>query len=158
MPRTPARRRAPLCAGVYASRDILAPVSSARRVLILALLCALSGAAVEPDAELRIEAPAELRVGARIMVPVLLDWDLAPDLPVIVSAHAEGRALEVVKGRLLRADAVDPEARPLRFELPLAATATGAAVLNVSALVYRCIVRCEAVRLEASQHVLVRDP
>lgn len=92
------------------------------------------------------------------MVPVVLDWDLAPDLPVIVSAHAEGRALEVVKGRLLRADAIDPEARPLRFELPLAATATGAAVLNVSALVYRCTVRCEAVRLEASQHVLVRDP
>lgn len=92
------------------------------------------------------------------MVPILLDWDLAPDLPVIVSAHAEGRALEVVKGRLLRADAIDPEARPLRFELPLAATAPGAAVLNVSALVYRCIVRCEAVRLEASQQVLVRDP
>ena len=110
------------------------------------------------DGELRLEAPGELRVGARMTVPVLLDWEHSAELPVLISAHAEGRALEVVKGRLLRADAVAPTGRPLRFELPVAAVAPGTAVLNVSALAYRCSVRCEAVRLETAQQVLVRDP
>lgn len=128
------------------------------RAVLAPLLGVLCSAAIPAEEALRVEAPTELRVGARITVPVILDWPVAPDLPVVVSAHAEGRALEVVKGRLLRADASDPNARPLRFDLPLAATAPGTAVLNVSALVYRCIVRCESVRLETSQQVLVRAP
>lgn len=131
---------------------------SSRCALIAPLLGVLCGASAPTEETLHVEAPAELRVGARITVPVILDWPATPDLPVVVSAHAEGRALEVVKGRLLRADAIDPNTRPLRFDLPLAATAPGTAVLNVSALVYRCTVRCESVRLETSQQVLVRDP
>lgn len=127
----------------------------------LVLVVCAPAAALESTPTLRIEAPNELRVGARVTVPVLVDWQqISPDGPgqLVLSAHAEGRALDVVKGRLLRADAVDPNANPLRFELPLMAATSGTALLNVSVLGYRCRVRCEAVRIEASKQILVRDP
>jgi hypothetical protein len=63
----------------------------------------------------------------------------------------------VVKGRLLRTDALDPQANPLRFELPVIAATPGIALLNVTVLTYRCAFRCEAVRYEVKQQVLVRD-
>ncbi len=115
-------------------------------------------AARDPRPTLTIEADTELRVGARAVVPLLLRWDGTRPAQVIVSAHAEGRALDVVKGRLLRADAIDPAANPLRFELPVVAAAPGVALLNVTALTYSCAYRCEAQRIEVSRQILIREP
>ncbi len=118
----------------------------------------LPAAALDPPTTLTIEAAAELRVGTRTSVPLVLHWQGARPVQVLVSAHAEGRALDVVKGRLLRADAIDPEANPLRFELPVVAAASGVALLNVTVLAYPCAFRCAAQRIEASRQILIREP
>lgn len=122
------------------------------------LWATLPAAALEPTPTLTIEAPAELRVGARTSIPLLLHWEGTRPVQIIVSAYAEGRALDVVRGRLLRADAIDPEANPLRFELPVVAAVPGVALLNVTALAYPCAFRCEARRIEASRQILIREP
>src|SRR5690554_1216254 len=64
-------------------------------------------------------------------------------------------AIEVVRGRLLRAEAVDPSAEPLEFRVPLIAHLAGTAVVRVSVAGYACEARCRLVRAEASQVVNV---
>lgn len=124
----------------------------------LLLWASLPAAALEPTSTLTIEPATELRVGARASIPLLLHWRGTRPVQIIVSAHAEGRALDVVRGRLLRADAIDPEANPLRFDLPVVAAAPGVALLTVTALSYPCAFRCEAQRIEASRQILIREP
>jgi hypothetical protein len=72
-----------------------------------------------------------------------------------LTPYREGRSLEVVKGRLLRSDARDPTAKPLRFALPVLASAPGTALIGVRLLAYVCAPRCRAVEAETRANVVV---
>jgi hypothetical protein len=117
-------------------------------------------AARAPSAALpamRITPPRELHVGehARLELEVSLPAQAAG--PLLITPFCEGQALEVVKGRLLRSDARDPNERPLRFELPVLARAAGVARVGVQLLAYVCEhqERCRAVEAEARADVVV---
>jgi hypothetical protein len=75
----------------------------------------------------------------------------------LITPFREGQALEVVKGRLLRSDARDPNERPLRFELPMLARAAGVARVGVHLLAYVCESddRCRAVEAETRVDIVV---
>jgi len=109
-----------------------------RALWVLALVLAPAAHAQAPALEVRLTPPAALHVGDR--AEVLADVTITPagDAPLIITPASEGAAVEVVRGRLLRADAEDPSATPLRFHVPIVARAAGAAVLRVHALGYAC--------------------
>ena len=115
------------------------------------------GAQVRADEtpSLRLHAPTELRVGqhARFALEVRLPQNAGR--PVLLTPFREGQALEVVKGRLLRSDARDPEANPLVFELPVLARAPGSVRIGMRLLAYVCAPRCRAFEAETSTNVLV---
>jgi len=56
----------------------------------------------------------------------------------MVTPRAEGDAVEVVRGRLLRPDAVDPAASPLVFRIPIAAREPGPARVRVEVHSFVC--------------------
>ncbi len=70
--------------------------------------------------------------------------------PLLVTPSSEGTALEVVRGRLLRAEAQDPRAEVLEFQVPVVARGPGTAVVRVRAAGYACEARCRPVHAEAS--------
>ena len=83
---------------------------------------------------------------------VELEVSLAPGqgAPLLVTPTIEGSAVEVVRGRLLRSDAVDPQASPLRFRLPIVANSPGTSVLRVEVRGFACAQRCQPVQGSAS--------
>ncbi len=115
-------------------------------VVGLAWLVASSAAAQELSVELR--APDALHQGDRAEVVALVRG--AGAHPLLVTPSSEGTALEVVRGRLLRAEATDPQADTLEFHIPIVANGPGAAVIRVEAAGYACERRCRSVRAEAS--------
>jgi hypothetical protein len=105
---------------------------------------------------LSIELPQALHVGDHRALVLTLDLpsDAAP--PLLVTPRGEGEALEIVRGRLLRADARDPQASPLVFDLPIVAQKPGTAVVRVRAAGYRCREgACQELAVEAVKTVLV---
>ena len=82
--------------------------------------------------------------------------DVPPDVPLMISATEQGTAVEVVRGRLLRSDAIDPAARPLVFRLPLRARSTGTSVLLVRLDTYACAEGCHPLRREERLTLEVR--
>lgn len=96
-----------------------------------------AGAPLAPSLKLN-GLPRELHVGehARFDLEVQLPPNAAT--PLLLTPFREGQALEVVKGRLLRSDARDPNERPLHFELPVLARAPGVARIGVRLLAYLC--------------------
>lgn len=107
------------------------------------------------DARAALEAPRELHVGEHAHVELILELPTDAAEPLLVTPYREGKALEVVQGRLLRSDAREPNARPLRFALPVLATAPGTALIGVRVLAYVCAPRCRALELEAHTNVMV---
>lgn len=120
----------------------------------LALAAAIATAS-PPLPQLVLEVPRELRVGehAHVELTVVLPPEAAE--PLLLTPYREGKSLEVVKGRLLRSDARDPAARPLRFALPVLAIAPGTALIGVRLLAYVCAPRCRAVESETRANVVV---
>jgi hypothetical protein len=102
-----------------------------------------------------LEVPRELHVGEHAYVELVVDLPAEAAEPLLVTPYREGEALEVVRGRLLRSDARDPMAKPLRFALPVLARAAGSALIGVRLLAYLCVPRCSAVEVEARANVLV---
>jgi len=98
--------------------------------------------------QLTLEVPRELRVGEHAHVELTLELPPEAAESLLLTAYREGKSLEVVKGRLLRSDARDPAARPLRFALPVLATAPGTALVGVRLLAYVCAPACRAVEAE----------
>ena len=107
------------------------------------------------DAGLRveIEPPTDLHQGDRAEAVVRVYG--AGEHPLLLTPRSEGMAVEVVRGRLLRADARDPSATVLELRVPLVARAVGTAVLRVHAAGYACEARCRLVEVEASAPVRV---
>ena len=102
------------------------------------LLLALPWASLALAQALRVEvnAPESLHAGDRTFVELRV-WADA-QMPVMVTPRAEGDAVEVVRGRLLRPDAVDPEASPLVFRIPIAAREPGPARVRVDVQSFTC--------------------
>ena len=109
--------------------------------------------AAAPAVQIELTAPDRLTEGDRARVVAEVTLPEGNDRPVLLTPSSEGTAIEVVRGRLLRADAEDPDARPLRFRIPIVARGPGTAVLRVEVLGHHCDRRCRPLRAE-SQLVL----
>ncbi len=133
------------------------------RSICVSLALAAGAFASAPDADARSTAPPrltlavprELRVGEHAHVELTLELPPEAAESLLLTAYREGKSLEVVKGRLLRSDARDPAATPLRFALPVLATAPGTALVGVRLLAYICAPSCRAVEAETRANVVV---
>jgi len=125
-----------------------------RGLSLVAIACGLvlvsSVHAQAPGMRVTLEPPEGLTEGDRAEVVAVVELDPPNDLPLLVTPTSEGTAVEVVRGRLLRADAEDPGALPLRFRVPIVARGSGTAVLRVRASGWICAERCRAATGAAS--------
>jgi hypothetical protein len=119
------------------------------------LALAVGRASAGSEARAALAVPRELHVGEHAHIELSLELPPEAAEPLLVTPYREGKALEVVRGRLLRSDARDPAARPLRFLLPVLATAPGTALIGVRVLAYLCAPRCRALELETHANVVV---
>ncbi|MBX3269037.1 MAG: hypothetical protein KF729_02180 [Sandaracinaceae bacterium] len=119
---------------------------------LAALAAPLASAQDARDAQnvlqVELEAPPALRRGDRTEIVVRVRG--AGEHPVLVTPSSEGTAIEVVRGRLMRADAADARAEVLELRVPIVARDAGTAVVRVRVAGYACAARCRAVRAEAS--------
>lgn len=129
-------------------------------IALAAVACGWSAAAAQAPAglEVSLEAPDGLIVGDRAAVIAHVRLQPANDLPLLVTPSAEGPAVEVVRGRLLRADAEGDASAPgaLRFAVPVVAKSPGTAVLRVRAMGWVCDHRCRQAIGESTITVRVR--
>lgn len=116
--------------------------------ILIAALASPASAQSGPTLRVEIEAPEALREGDRRAVIARVHG--AGAHPLLLTPRSEGTAVEVVRGRLLRAEARDPAADVLEFRVPVVARSSGTAVLRVEAAGYTCERRCRLVRAEAS--------
>ena len=139
--RPPVKKKALLCRAMW-------------RLAGLVLFAALAPATALAQESLSIELEAPpLRAGDRAEVIARVRG--AGSHPLLLTPRSEGTAIEVVRGRLLRAEAIDPSAEVLEFRVPIIAHLAGTSVLRVSADGYVCEARCRLVRAEASRVVTV---
>lgn len=124
-------------------------------MLWLVMLCLLTAAAPRAPT-LKMQAPSKLKVGDRASVKLTLTLPEGSAEPLLLTPTSDGPAVEVVRGRLMRSDARDARANPLRFEIPIVARRPGTSVLRVRVLSYHCNEQCTAVQSEASQALEVR--
>lgn len=96
-----------------------------------------------------LDAP-RLHVGEVGAVELRLRLDPGDEQPLLLTPFVQGAAVEVVRGRLLRDDALRPSPGELRFRVPIAARTLGTALLRVELWTYRCSSGCESVRVYAS--------
>jgi hypothetical protein len=74
--------------------------------------------------------------------------------PLLLTPTTEGASIEVVRGRLSRADAREVSSSSLEFRVPLLARSAGTAVLRVRADAFGCEGdRCRPVRVESSARI-----
>ncbi|MFW5920221.1 MAG: hypothetical protein ACOCUS_00170 [Polyangiales bacterium] len=106
--------------------------------------------AEEPHVELTLTPPERLEEGDRARVVAEVRRPEGNDRPLLLTPSSEGTAVEVVRGRLLRADAEDPDARVLRFRIPIVARSPGTAVLRAEVLAHHCTRRCRPLRARAA--------
>lgn len=125
-----------------------------RGLIAGAIVLGLSGvpARAQAPAEIAVtlEIPDALTVGDRAEVIATVRVEPPNDLPLLVTPWGEGPAVDVVRGRLLRADADAPEASPLRFRIPIVARRSGTAVVRVRVTGWVCVERCRQGVAEAS--------
>ena len=126
-----------------------------RGLILLGVLLSGGGAAGQspPPPPLELVAPAELRTGDRTGITALVR--LPGDEPFLLTPHSEGTAVEVVRGRLMRGDADDPRAHPLRLRIPIVARHAGDSLVRVRLTGFACAERCEPVRAEAELRLQV---
>jgi hypothetical protein len=104
---------------------------------------------------LHIEEADELAVSDRATLHVRLSLPDDAAEPVLLTLHGRGAALEVVRGRMTRADAIAHGERELEFAVPVVAREPGTAIFAAEVLFYRCSDDCVAVREEATRVVQV---
>ena len=122
--------------------------ASQRGLIALAIAwLALGGNALadDPRVEVRLVPPARLVEGDRTTIVAEVTVTPHSGSPLLLTPTNEGASVEVVRGRLVRADAVDPDASPMRFEIPIVAKSAGTSILRVRILTYVCESRCRAV-------------
>ena len=118
-----------------------------RGLVVLAWLCC-AGPASAQDLRVELQRPEAVRAGDRTEVVAVVHH--AGSRPLLLTPRSEGTAIEVVRGRLMRADAVDTTASALTFRIPVVAREPGTSVVRVHVAGYVCQDRCRAVSAEAS--------
>jgi hypothetical protein len=108
------------------------------------------------QATLRIELPEPLTAGTTGSIGVFVRLPDGPEQPLLLTPSAEGDAVRIARGRLLRADARRTDQGELYFQVPIEARSAGSAVLRIALLTYRCAARCEAVQVTESVAMQVR--
>ncbi|HBQ16337.1 MAG TPA: hypothetical protein DEF51_36150, partial [Myxococcales bacterium] len=114
-----------------------------RSLLIGLFACAASWVGASSacaQLDVSLSDPGALTVGDRAEIVARVSG--AGAHPVMLTPSAEGTALEVVRGRLLRADARDPDASELELRIPIVARSAGTSVLRVRVAGYACEARC----------------
>lgn len=122
--------------------------ASPRRLIALVavlFVASASARADEPRIDVHLVAPERLTPGDRAAIIAEVTVTPRSGSPLLLTPTNEGASVEVVRGRLVRADAVDPEASPLRFEIPVVAKSAGTSILRVRILTYVCEARCRAI-------------
>ncbi len=114
-----------------------------------------SGSAPAEALSVTIQPPGALRAGTTAELMVTVSRPPDQDHPLLLTPSAEGAAIEVVRGRLLRADARSRERGQLRFAVPLRMRERGPAIVRVEVQSYRCASRCEAVSARAAAELVV---
>jgi hypothetical protein len=131
----------------------------ARRALVaVGAFVTLFGVVPTALAELALvfEPPERVVVGDRARLVLVVD--VATDVPVLVTPTHEGSAIEVVRGRLARADAVEANARPLRFPIPIVARERGTGVVRATVTSFVCEGEvCDAIEEEARVAIRVEE-
>jgi hypothetical protein len=136
---------------------------SLRSALLLALAIAVAPErlrANESALTVTISGPETLTRAAHTSIPVLIT--LPPDttdlreLPLALTPHIDGTAIELVRGRLLRADAKVEATGQLRFLIPVVAHSEGTAILRVELMTYTCDPRCRRVDASGTRVLRVR--
>jgi hypothetical protein len=133
-------------------------VLSWRGIAVLSVLVLAAGGQGHAQSSLptlSLSVPPDLHAGEH--ANATLDLALAANLamPLLVTPFREGEAIEVVRGRLLRADGRVLDNGVLRFDLPLWTHVPGSAVLGVRLLAYVCEQRCKQVELQTRINVVV---
>ncbi len=109
--------------------------------------------------EVVIDPPARVVLGDRGEIAARVALSEGAGTPLLVTPTSEGPAIEIVRGRLVRADAEDATARPLRFRIPFVARTVGTSVVRVRVDGFACALeRCRAVQVEASVAIEVLPP
>lgn len=119
-------------------------IRSAAWVLLASSLVAASAYA---QLRLALEPPERLVPGDRASV-VLRVRDPGPH-PMLVTPRTEGAAVELARGRLQRADAIEGADGTLEFRIPIIAHEPGPATLHVQVATYQCGSLCRAVEAHA---------
>jgi len=132
--------------------------SSRRLVGALALTLftsPLSAADAAPSVSIR--GPDTLAPGEHASIPVLVSLDAASaPFPLTLTPRVEGTAVELVRGRFLRADAKAVDATHLRFDVPVVARGLGTGIMRVELMTYACDPECRALTVQDSRVLHVR--
>jgi hypothetical protein len=120
--------------------------------LLLAAALPTAAAAVS-FGPVRVELAPEraLRAGTHAAIEVIVELPAGNDAPLLLTPSVEGEAVEVVRGRLSRADGKVLDDGRLRFEVPVLAKSEGTAILRVDVMTYVCERTCQRVVLRGSQ-------
>ncbi len=132
-------------------------------IAFVAILCSPAAAQDAPIAITLSIASPTLRVSETAEVIAVVTTSASASGPLLLTPTSDGPAIDVVRGRLLRADAEDPRASPLRFHVPLVALNPGDALVRVRVDGFSCRIpegggdeRCHAVRAEGAIPLTVR--
>jgi hypothetical protein len=134
--------------------------TSRRRALLAALLwpwaCPWTLQAEPAHPQLTIEVAEALALGPT-RLEVVVDPGDSREQPLMLDVASEGEAVQVVRGRFLRADAQREPSGRLRFAVPILVRAQGTAHVRAELRTYRCAPDCREVRSSA-QRVLTIGP
>lgn len=103
-----------------------------------------------------IEGDDTLDRSAHASIPVIVSLPAGADHPLLLTPSVEGGAVQLMRGRLTRADAKPLDPQRLRFELPVVAKSEGTAILRVEVMTYACSPGCARVLASASRVLHVR--
>ena len=134
------------------------------RAVLVALLCLCPQplaaeanlAADSGGLSLNIAGDETLARAAHTSIPVIVTLPDGGEHPLLLTPSIEGSALELVRGRLMRADAKRVDAQHLRFELPVVAKSEGTAILRVEVMTYVCSPGCRRVSASGSRVLRIR--
>jgi hypothetical protein len=128
------------------------------RTEVLAFIAAITASfAVRAEAEtVTITSERTLFVGeaSSLSIKVALPSDAAQ--PLLLTVHAEGSALDVVRGRMSRESARTLPSSALSFAVPVIGRVPGTAVVRAHARFFRCTDTCRAQEAAAVLAVEVR--
>jgi hypothetical protein len=129
----------------------------ARALSMLLSIWPLMAAASEPASpRIAIEGADSLPLASHRSVPVLVELSDAAHALLLLTPSVEGAAVELVRGRLMRADAQLVDPTHLRFFVPVVARSEGTAILRVEVMTYLCSAGCERVLVNESRVFHVR--